>query len=354
VWTGITIGGIAFFIALFWTTMRRAERGAAPGVRTHLLLAAQAFLALVINQELLYLLAMELPLVLPLRIALGWSIGSLLTLTGTIVATATLARDSFVPSPNLAHLPYVGQVALTGVTMSAWYAFAFSGGCLAAIERRNRRELARVNAEMSAAQQLLAHNSRLAERLHIARELHDALGHHLTALRLHLELARRLAPNTTVSGPLGQAHDIASAMLADVRRVVSSMREDRPFELGVALRRMVDGVVEPAVSLTMPDDLIVEDAAHAHVLFRAVQEAITNAIRHANATRVWIDLVAQGDAIELAIRDDGFGTDEIDEGSGLTGMRERVRDLGGALRIDSRPGGGFSLHVSLPLAGATA
>src|SRR4029077_5408426 len=131
--------------------------------RTHLLLAIQAALALLVNPELLYLLALELPLVVPLRVAPGWQAGVTLAMTGFFVTGATLLAAPPSTSDPLQHLPHVWRWTFTGGTMAAWQGFAFCAGCLAAVERRNRRELTRVNAEMSAAQQLLEHNSRLAE-----------------------------------------------------------------------------------------------------------------------------------------------------------------------------------------------
>jgi signal transduction histidine kinase len=346
--TAVVVAGVALFLRLFWVTMRRSERGVVDR-RTHLLLAAQTLVSLLVNQEFMYLVALELPLVLPLRRALWWAAASVVARASAVAANGALLPDGFVASEGLAHLPFVWQIALTGFAMAGWQAFAFCGGCLAAVERRHRRELARANAEMAAAHQLLAHASRLDERVRIARDLHDALGHSLTALRLHLDLAQRTGQGHGAAEPIAQAHAIAGALLHDVRDVVASLRDDeRAFDLGVALRRMVATIVEPAVHLSMPEDLTVASAARAHVIFRAVQEAITNAIRHARATNVWIALTDRDGAIELTIRDDGEGATAVTGGSGLRGLRERIREVRGSLTIDAQPGRGFALQVRLP------
>lgn len=347
-WTVVTILLIAVFIAAFWRAMMRGERGVGDA-RTHLLLAVQALLALIVNQELVYLIAMELPLLLPLREALGWAGGLLLATIGALIASGTAWQGSFIPSEGLEHLPHVWQIAFTGGSLVGWQAFAFCAGCFAGVERRNRRELARVNAEISAAHHLLAHDSRLAERVHISRELHDTLGHYLTALKLHLDLARRVVNDTRAIEAIAQADHISGAMLRDVRGVVASMREDRPFELGAALREMLSGIVEPVVHLSLSDPLLVNDTAHAHVLFRAVQEGVTNVIRHANAANLWIAIADHDGTLQLTIRDDGRGVRTIDGGHGLIGMDERVEELRGQLTIDSQPGRGLSLQVRLPL-----
>jgi signal transduction histidine kinase len=200
----------------------------------------------------------------------------------------------------------------------------------------------------------LAHEWRVAERLHIARELHDSLGHHLVALRLYLDAAVKLTCSTPGAAPVARAQEIACAMVGDVRRIVGSMRRQRPIDFAAALHRLVDGISQPTVILSMPPALRIDSAAHAHVLLRAVQEAITNALRHANASTVWVDLAADNGGIRLTIRDDGDGVTTVRFGNGLIGMRERVTQLGGAMRIGSRPGRGFSLCMRLPLATGAA
>jgi two-component system, NarL family, sensor histidine kinase DesK len=346
VWAAGTIGLLTAFAAAFWFTIWRSEHRASDW-RTQLLLVVQAVIAFLANQELTYLMALELPLVLPLRAAFTWQ-GALTLLTiGTVSATGSLSPELFVPTGGLEHVPQVWRLVLTSGAMVAWQAVAFGCGCLATTERRTRRELTRLNAELTATRDLLAHDSRLAERLTIARELHDTLGHHLAALGLHLDLARRTATGVAVQ-PVGHAHTISQSMLSDVRRVVSSFREPLPFDLGASLRTMAAAIEQPAVHVSITDGLLVDNPVHAHVLFRAAQEGITNAIRHSGATHVWIELVRGHEGVELTIRDDGRGTESLSAGSGLRGMRERVEELRGSLTVTSGEGRGFALHVRMP------
>ena len=345
-WTAVTIGLLAAFAAAFWCNIWRSEHGVSDW-RTQLLLAGQAVIAFLTNQELTYLMALELPLVLPLRAAFTWQ-GALTLLTiGAVSFTGAVSPQLLVPTGGLEHVPQLWRLVLTGGAMVAWQAVAFGGGCLATTERRTRREMARLNAELTAARDLLAHDSRLAERLTIARELHDTLGHHLAALGLHLDLARRTATGEAVQ-PVGNAHTISQSMLSDVRRVVSSFREPLPFDLGASLRTMATAIEQPEVHVSMTDGLLVDNPLHAHVLFRAAQEGMTNAIRHSGAAHVWIDLVQGSEGVELTIRDDGRGAESLNAGSGLRGMRERVEELRGSLTVTSGEGRGFALRVRMP------
>ena len=93
------------------------------------------------------------------------------------------------------------------------------------------------------------------------------------------------------------------------------------------------------------------DPAQAHAVFRCVQEAITNTVRHAAAQNVWVDLARDGGRIQVSVRDDGRGAATPTPGNGITGMRERFEDAGGGLEIASRPGQGFELRAWLPASG---
>ena len=168
--------------------------------------------------------------------------------------------------------------------------YAYSAG-------QARDRLALVNADLLATRALLAESARDAERVRVARELHDVAGHKLTAMTLNLR-----------------------ALAAPLPR--------------------------PVLRLAIDDDLQVTDPAIAEAILRLVQEALTNSARHADADVVQVHLARDGDAIRVHIEDDGHLRGEIREGNGLAGMRERITalhgelDLGvgahGALRIDAR------------------
>jgi signal transduction histidine kinase len=230
----------------------------------------------------------------------------------------------------------------------AFQVFAAASSILAISEGRARTNLARANAELTATRELLAEGSRAAERLRIYRDLHDTLGHHLTALSLQLDVASRLTVGKSAEH-VQQAHAITKLLLSDVRDVVSSLRESGKLNLTESIRALVIQPIDAQVHLNLPETLIVDDAARAEALLRAVQEVLTNTARHARARNLWIQLETANGGIMLNTRDDGRGAGGASLGNGLTGMRERFEEHGGRVDVRSGDGGGFEVRAFLPL-----
>src|SRR5688572_19314907 len=226
--------------------------------------------------------------------------------------------------------------------------FAASSSILAISEARARNDFARANAELTATRELLAENSRTSERLRISRDLHDTLGHHLTALSLQLDVATRLSAGKGAEH-VQQAHAITRLLLSEVRNVVSSLRESSKRNLAGAITALAIQPVGARVHLNLPETLIVEDASRAETLLWAVQEVLTNTARHACARNLWIQLEATGGGIMLNARDDGQGTNVVSLGNGLRGMKERFQEHGGRVEVASTPGSGFEVEAFLPL-----
>ncbi len=226
-------------------------------------------------------------------------------------------------------------------------------------EATARKALARVNAELYATQSLLADDAKAGERMRVAREVHDAIGHGLTAASLHLQLAARAgdANEAKASGAKQEALSAAQAAvkstLAEVRGLVRTMRSEASVDLGAALRALCAGITEPEVTLKLPRSLRLSDPARAHAIFRCAQEALTNALRHSNAKHVWIEVV-DDDGIVLTVRDDGVGSSALAKGSGLLGLEERLAEVKGTLVIDSQHGGGLTMRATLPNEEASA
>lgn len=202
-----------------------------------------------------------------------------------------------------------------------------------------------VFARDAAARALIEENSRLAERLRIARELHDVVGHRLTALSINLEVASRAA-GSSAQESIASAHALARAALQEVRAVVAQLRDPERLELSDALRTLAAETPGPRVHLTVPDALCRNDASCALTLLRCTQE-ILNAVRHAEAENLWIEIVESNGCIQLRARDDGCGADKVRLGHGLRGMHERIERAGGQIEIETRPGAGFSVHLTL-------
>jgi signal transduction histidine kinase len=258
-----------------------------------------------------------------------------------------LAQTAGMAAVNLMGPFQVRRQDLSALAYTGFQLFAFGASRVAVREAEARQELARVHAELLAARELSADSTRTAERLRIARELHDALGHHLSALSLQLELARHLADGRAKE-PVEQAHAVTKELLSELRQVVSSMREDAALDLAGALRTLVAGILHPRVHLEVHGNLQVE-AALAHTIFRCVQEALTNAVRHAGAENVYLTIEARGEAVTVTARDDGCGAAEVRPGHGLSGLRERIEGMGGKFEIEARLGAGLTLRALLPL-----
>jgi signal transduction histidine kinase len=285
--------------------------------------------------------------------------------TGTAAATLVLvaAEAPYVLSPRAAGIVVaLNTVALgaiwgiganwaeavsVAVSLGGFQLFAVATSYLALRERAGSEDLARANAELLATRSLLEENTRVTERVRIARDLHDTLGHHLTALSLQLDVASRLASGQAARH-VEEAHAIAKLLLSDVRDVVSQMRDSSRLDLADAVRALAGGAGTLAIHLDMAESVDVEDAAQAHALVRCVQEIITNAARHAAARNLWITIERRPEGIALHARDDGRGAGRVTWGNGLKGMRERFEEHAGRVEVMTRLGHGFEVHGFMP------
>lgn len=229
----------------------------------------------------------------------------------------------------------------------AFQLFGFLTARIAETEREARVALAEANAELQVATGLLDLSSRAEERLRIARDLHDLIGHHLTALSINLEVAAHLSTGQARE-QIEKSGAIAKLLLSDVRDVVSRLREHEPVDLGAALRSLQQAVPSPVIHVDTEGVSITEPAV-AQTALRAVQEIVTNTVRHANARNLWLKVSAAGSALSVDARDDGGGTDHVQYGNGLRGMRERVQHAGGTMEVASMRGRGFEVRVRIPL-----
>src|SRR2546430_501233 len=170
-------------------------------------------------------------------------------------------------------------------------------------EMEARKSLAEANAELRMTTELLEISSRTSERLRIARDLHDLLGHHLTALSLNLEVAGHLASGDAKEH-VETSKSIAKHLLADVRDVVSRLRNDEPVDLTSSLESLRNVIVAPSLHLDFPRELSVPDANIAEVALRTVQEIVTNAVRHSGARNLWLSMNTDNQTLSIDARDD--------------------------------------------------
>ncbi|MGW1779320.1 sensor histidine kinase [Streptomyces sp. NPDC002143] len=224
---------------------------------------------------------------------------------------------------------------------------AISMAAVAVGEQRARIELeayaARV-AELSAA----------TERNRLARDIHDSLGHHLTAMSVQLEMAadfQSLDPDAARRA-LDEARRSVRLALGDVRQSVRALRDGatRPT-LSAALAALArDGAARPRVTVEVSGAEDGYGVAELTALYRAAQEAVTNARRHAGASEVAIVVRLDRGTARLEVTDDGrgFATDAAASGFGLLGMRERVHLVAGSVDVESSPGAGTRVTVAVP------
>ncbi len=333
---------LAFGVGYHWLTRALGERRK---TLDYVLLAVTTLAAIGLGfysetglgSVLLMVAACVLPWLLPLPLGIAWLLG---------------AQLAVVPMFMLGlHFPLV-EALMQSMLYAGFSGFVFITSLVALQQSQAREEQRRLNAELRSTRALLAESARVNERTRISRELHDLLGHHLTALSLNLEVAGHLSEGR-VKEHVQQAHTLARLLLTDVREAVSQLRDSGAIDLGAALRPLAENVPKLAIHMDVQQPLTVDDPERAHVLLRCAQEAITNAVRHADARNLWLNAGNDGQSITLQVRDDGSGTDQLANGNGLQGMRERLRQFGGRLEIETRAGRGFQLTMTLP-AGANA
>jgi signal transduction histidine kinase len=217
--------------------------------------------------------------------------------------------------------------------------------------QRERERQARLELEHRATEQ------RNEERLRLARDLHDALGHNVAMISMQAAVAAEALPERVPEAQRAVA-EIRGISLTTMSELRSTVRRLRSLESVVELPAGLEDlyaladqaqsngldvrVVETGDEREVPDAL-------GRAAYRIVQEALTNVIRHANATKVTVTLHKGPEALTISVRDDGQGAGRVHEGNGVRGMRERATELGGQLNIASiGRGAGTVVTAALP------
>lgn len=251
---------------------------------------------------------------------------------------------------GLHHLDYPllrrqGEAVLLGVFMDVLLIMGAAMGLLALVVGDERRALAARNAQLAQLPRLLL-NAQEDERRRISRELHDQAGQALTAVKIELDLEGRHEASARVGQVLNQVRDVSNLLRSPVL-------DDLGLE--PALRAMIDDFtrrtkVRADFECVLGDTPLTPAAQVA--IYRMVQEGLTNVARHAAATQVSVRVRREGDALLIAIADDGRGAPRTPAPHlGLLGMNERIVELGGSLEIVTRPAEGFRLTARLPMGG---
>lgn len=292
---------------------------------------------------------------------LPWRTGLIAVAGTTIVAIAGFAW----------HQGYVDAGSVIGPTLGALVAVAAVWGFTAVATESDRRrqlivELRRTQAELAAAERA---TGAAVERERLAREIHDTLAQGLSSIQLLLTAALRALPVGTQSRDrIEQARSAARDNLAEARRFVAELTPpalhgqslsaalDRlcrteSDRAGVRIRFVTAGVDDATEPAPLPTPVEV-------ALLRVAQSALGNVTQHAAATAATVTLTLTDESVMLDIVDDGMGfapesipVGDAGGGFGLPAMRARVTDLGGSLSVESRPGAGTAIGVTVPLAG---
>ena len=227
-------------------------------------------------------------------------------------------------------------------------------------ERRIRR-LRRLHAMQEGFSQRLI-DSQERERRRVSSEMHDSLGQHMAVLKKKARAGLELAGNPAAAGAFAEIAALAETVNTEMKEIAYAVRPHHLDTIGLSktIETMVTRVGRACdIQLTadiVPIDEHVPEASHIHV-FRIVQEAVSNIVKHSGATRARVSVSHGPGSLVIAVEDNGrgFSSDDLDaarlamHGAGLVGIRERVRILGGRLEIQSNGDTGTMLSVTLPL-----
>lgn len=223
--------------------------------------------------------------------------------------------------------------------------FAIYAMSTARAETLAREALAQTHQQLLDVQGKLAEQAADGERLRIARDLHDSLGHHLTALVIQLQVAEYQA-DSAHKDQLAHCHQLAKQLLQDIRYTVSQLREPQKPHLASQCRALAQNFPQLKLDCRISADLTL-DPLSTSLLFRVCQEALTNSIRHGNATEASVEVWRHQQQLHLRYLDNGHCQSwPLQEGNGLQGMRERIEEAGGILLL-SRQQQALQIDVTL-------
>ncbi|NJL52770.1 MAG: sensor histidine kinase [Hydrococcus sp. SU_1_0] len=223
-------------------------------------------------------------------------------------------------------------------------------------ERQMRQQLAQAHEQLQQYSHKIEELATVQERNRIARDIHDSLGHALTSLNIQMQTAVKLWEKEPVQARsfLTQAQELGKTAMQEVRKSISTLREDAPEEppLEAKINTLVDDFrkgtglpiftnISRCSSVQLPV---------AKTIYRIVQEALTNIFKYAEATEVQIQLKSTPEGIYLTVEDNGRGFDpnQNPSGFGLRGMQERIAGVNGHFQLITSPGNGCRIKVEIP------
>lgn len=240
---------------------------------------------------------------------------------------------------------------LTAALFWTFNLFAMMMSNVAIKEKMAREKSDELNRQLTSAQQLIRQAGQQDERLRIARNIHDVLGHHLTALTINLQVASHKANASgldEVKAHVDQCHSLAKLLLSDVREAVSDIRENAALDWQQAVRALFKDLPRPSLQLSIADNVKIEDVTTADTLLRCVQESLTNTIKHTQSAQLCVSLTKHKNSYWLKLQDEQVQAESpVKKGNGLTGMLERVEQTGGTMKFGFN-NQGFLIDILLP------
>jgi signal transduction histidine kinase len=207
-------------------------------------------------------------------------------------------------------------------------------------EREARLEAELTSRKLEATQNLLNEAVKQSERVRIARNIHDLLGHHLTALTINLQVAS-IKSDGEVKKSIEQCHQLAKLLLSDVREAVSDIRDKSVLDLESNITSMLDKIPNIKAEIEIDKAIQIDDIQIADAIIKTIQETITNTLKHAKGSLITIRIKnrdAQTDKlssaedkkqIQVDISNNGSLPNHIKQGNGLSGIQERLFALNG-------------------------
>ncbi|WP_328379232.1 sensor histidine kinase [Streptomyces sp. NBC_00440] len=337
--------GAVYAAGAVWPSVRTSRRSAA----VWLGVLGLAWLALlVVSPEglwvafPLYFLQLHL---LPVR----WSVPLVVVTAGAAIAAYVGHGAALNPGAFIG--PLLGAAVAVATVLGYQVLYRESES-----RRRLIEELISTRAELAAAERTAG---TLAERERLAREIHDTLAQGLSSIQLLLRAAGRTLPaDAPAAAHIEQARQAAQDNLAEARRFVRALSPPalEHGSLAAALDRLCTGGPGPRVRFSTSGTPVALPTPYEVALLRIAQSALANTVQHAGASRAEITLSFMETAVALDVVDDGSGFDPLlagtasgDGGFGLPAMRSRVESLGGTFAVESTPGQGTAIAVTLPL-----
>ncbi|PHS18918.1 MAG: hypothetical protein COA86_07055 [Kangiella sp.] len=239
------------------------------------------------------------------------------------------------------------NIIYSGLLYYTFHLFAVSMTVNAVSAEKAKEKAEKLNKELQSTQLLLGEASRQNERTRIARDLHDLLGHHLTALLINLQVAEHTTKGDAKKN-IVKCHSLAKLLMSDVREAVESIRENQSLNFENMLKKLIEAVPNLKFSIDIKYDFELDDIDIAKQFLSCIQETITNCLKHANASQFKLVILRNKGNLLLKIEDDGSCDNKLNAGHGLTGITERIQMLNGTVDFNTSSGS-LKINICIPV-----